>query len=119
AGRTLLRDADLSVQPGEVVVIVGPSGSGKTSLIRLLCGMLQRDAGGWQVTGTLRAGDREIDLSHEDSRVGGMVFQNHALFDDLSAGENLRIVADHSEAATAELARSTVGMLADIEPAQS
>src|ERR1700722_16238139 len=84
AGVTLLRDVSLSVAPGEVVVVVGPSGSGKTSLIRLLCGMLQREAGGWQVTGTLRAGADEIDLSQGDSEVGGMVFQNHALFDDLT-----------------------------------
>ena len=119
AGQTLLRDVDLSVQPGEVIVIVGPSGSGKTSLIRLLCGLLQRDAGGWQVSGTLRASGREIDLSYEDSRVGGMVFQNHALFDDLNAGENLRIVADHTDATTLELARGTTAMLADIDPAQS
>jgi ABC-type multidrug transport system ATPase subunit/ABC-type transporter Mla maintaining outer membrane lipid asymmetry permease subunit MlaE len=119
AGVTLLRDVSLSVAPGEVVVVVGPSGSGKTSLIRLLCGMLQREAGGWQVTGTLRAGADEIDLSEGDSEVGGMVFQNHALFDDLSAGENLRIVADHATGDVMELSRSTGAMLADIDPAQS
>ncbi len=119
AGATLLRDVNLSIAPGEVVVVVGPSGSGKTSLIRLLCGLLQREAGGWQVTGTLLVGDREIDLAHGDSEVGGMVFQNHALFDDLNAGENLRIVADHATGDVMELSRSTGAMLADIDPAQS
>ncbi len=119
AGATLLRDVTLSVAPGEVVVIVGPSGSGKTSLIRLLCGLLQREAGGWQVSGTLRAGDRTVDLSHGDSDIGGMVFQNHALFDDLNAGENLRIVADHANGRVLQLSLSTGAMLADIDPAQS
>ncbi|HTC10318.1 MAG TPA: ATP-binding cassette domain-containing protein [Acetobacteraceae bacterium] len=119
AGVTLLRDVSLAVAPGEVVVVVGPSGSGKTSLIRLLCGLLQREAGGWQVSGTLHVGEREIDLSQGDSDVGGMVFQNHALFDDLSAGENLRIVADHADGDVIELSRSTGAMLADIDPAQS
>jgi ABC-type transporter Mla maintaining outer membrane lipid asymmetry ATPase subunit MlaF/ABC-type transporter Mla maintaining outer membrane lipid asymmetry permease subunit MlaE len=119
AGATLLRDVTLSVAPGEVIVLMGPSGSGKTSLIRLLCGLLQREAGGWQVTGTLRVGGREIDLSHGDAEVGGMVFQNHALFDDLTAGENLRIVADHAGGDVVALSRSTGAMLADIDPAQS
>jgi ABC-type multidrug transport system ATPase subunit/ABC-type transporter Mla maintaining outer membrane lipid asymmetry permease subunit MlaE len=119
AGATLLRDVSLAVAPGEVVIVVGPSGSGKTSLIRLLCGLLQRQAGGWQVSGTLRAGGREIDLSQGDSDVGGMVFQNHALFDDLNAGENLRIVADHAHGDVMELSRNTGAMLADIDPAQS
>ena len=119
AGQTLLRDVELSVQPGEVVVIIGPSGSGKTSLIRLLCGLLPREAGGWQISGTLRAGDREIDLSRGDSEVGGMVFQTHALFDDLNAGENLRIVSDHTNSATLELSRNTSALLADIDPLQS
>ncbi len=119
AGATLLRDASLSVAPGEVVIIVGPSGSGKTSLIQLLCGLLQRDAGGWQVSGTLHAGPREIDLAHGDSEVGGMVFQSHALFDDLNAGENLGIVADHASGNVLELSRNTGAMLADINPAQS
>ena len=107
AGVTLLRDVSLSVAPGEVVVIVGPSGSGKTSLIRLLCGLLQREAGGWEVTGTLRASTQTIDLSRGDSQIGGMVFQNHALFDDLNAGENLRIVADHTTGDIQELSRNT------------
>ena len=119
AGQTLLHDASLSVRPGEVVLIVGASGSGKTSLIRLLCGLLPRAAGGWQVSGTLRAGDQVIDLSHEDSEIGGMVFQTHALFDDLSAGDNLRIVADHGQEPSAALRASTSAMLADIDPAQS
>jgi ABC-type multidrug transport system ATPase subunit/ABC-type transporter Mla maintaining outer membrane lipid asymmetry permease subunit MlaE len=123
AGVTLLRDVTLSVAPGEVVLIMGPSGSGKTSLIRLLCGLLQREAGGWEVSGTLRVGGDEIDLSQGDADVGGMVFQNHALFDDLSAGENLRIVADHTRGHTSgdvlDLSRSTGAMLGDIDPAQS
>ena len=119
AGVTLLRDVSLSVAPGEVVVIVGPSGSGKTSLIRLLCGLLQREAGGWEVTGTLRAGMQTIDLNRGDSQIGGMVFQNHALFDDLNAGENLRIVADHTTGDIQKLSRNTGAMLADIDPAQS
>ena len=67
AGTVLLRSAEFAMRPGEVLVIVGPSGSGKTSLVRLLCGLLEREAGGWQVEGMLRSGTGVIDLAHEDS----------------------------------------------------
>jgi peptide/nickel transport system ATP-binding protein len=42
---TVLRDAHLTVQAGEVVGISGPSGAGKTSLIKVLCGELNAEAG--------------------------------------------------------------------------
>lgn len=118
AGITLLRDASLTVAAGEVVVLVGPSGSGKTSLARLICGLLDRKAGGWQVDGLLRSAAGVIDLALEDSTVGGIVFQNLALFDDLSAGENLRIVLDHAPKGTG-LDPAAGAMLADIDPGQS
>ena len=118
AGVTLLRGVDLAVAPGEVVVLVGPSGSGKTSFVKLLCGLLERDAGGWRVQGRLSWAGGEIDLARGDSTMGGMVFQTHALFDDLSASENLRIVVDHSGASLG-LNAAAGAMLADIDPNQS
>ncbi len=119
AGTVLLRSAELSMRAGEVLVIVGPSGSGKTSLVRLLCGLLEREAGGWQVEGMLRSSTGVIDLAREDSTLGGMVFQSHALFDDLSAGENLRIIADHGGLTGTALGDAAGAMLADIDPDQS
>lgn len=117
AGVTLLRDAAFALAPGEVLLIVGPSGSGKSTLIRLLAGLLDRGAG-WTVQGTLRLHAGGIDLSREDSDAGGLVFQNHALFDDLNARDNLAIVADHRPAGAAGLPATAGPLLADIDPAQ-
>ena len=119
-GTTLLKAVDLAVEPGEVLLIIGPSGSGKTTLIRLLGGLLARDDEGWRVQGTLRANGRQIDLGRNESQIGGLVFQTHALFDDLTAGENLQIVADHRPAGGGfDLATAAGAMLTDIDPAQS
>ena len=45
AGRTVLRDVDISVAPGEIVTVVGPNGSGKSTLLRLLIGAITPSAG--------------------------------------------------------------------------
>lgn len=97
-GRVLLEGVNLSVRRGERVLLVGPSGSGKSVLLRLLTGLLaaepfmvsgQAEIHGHSVlpqSGQVEAARREV----------GIVFQNHALLDELTAGDNLRFARDHS-----------------------
>ena len=44
-GRRVLEKVDLAVHPGEIVTLIGPNGAGKTSLIRILLGLIQPEAG--------------------------------------------------------------------------
>ena len=118
-GRPLLHDASLRVGPGELVLLVGPSGCGKSTLLLLLGGLLETEADHWDVTGRLACGDREIDLATGHGGVGGVVFQNYALFDELDARDNLRIALDHAPPGTAGLTDQLADMLADIDPDQS
>jgi lipoprotein-releasing system ATP-binding protein len=88
---TLVRDATLSVEPGEFVAITGPSGSGKSSLLYLL-GLLDRPT-----SGRLRLLGRETGTMAEAERAElrlagiGFVFQFHFLLPEFSVRENVEI----------------------------
>ena len=83
-------DVQLQLQAGAFVGIMGPSGSGKTSLLRMVAGLMQPEAGRIVVNGTpwLDAA-KGIVLSPQQRSVG-MVFQDYALFPHLDVEGNLR-----------------------------
>src|SRR5262249_46064654 len=113
----LVENTSFEVGRKELVLLIGPSGSGKTSIINALCGLLGEGDAAWRVAGNIRFGDRDIDLSTTKSDLCGLVFQGNALFDDLTAGENLRIAADHAEQAPgAGDPQSVLSLLSDIHP---
>lgn len=87
-GRTVVDRVDIRVARGEICGFLGPNGSGKTTTIRMLCGLLQPDAGVGQCLGLdIRTQARLIKL-----RVGYMT-QRFGLYEDLSIAENLDFVA--------------------------
>ncbi len=100
-----LRNASLTVQPGEVVLVIGPSGSGKSTMLRCINRLENLTSGEiWvdddQVT------DHASDIRRIREEVG-MVFQSFNLFPHLTALENIilapRIVKRMPEAASREL----------------
>ena len=87
-GDTLaVRDAHLCVDRGELVALLGPSGCGKTTLLRLIAGFEEPDAGRIAIDGVRAAGDG-VWLAPERRRVG-MVFQDYALFPHLTVAANV------------------------------
>ena len=118
AGKLLLDNASLTLGRTELALLVGPSGSGKSSIIKLLSGLLGEEDP-WQVQGRLRHGNRVFDLAQERCDVGGLVFQNYALFDDLTAAENLGIALDHATGREEGVVGHTLELLPDIEPSQT
>jgi ABC-type nitrate/sulfonate/bicarbonate transport system ATPase subunit/ABC-type transporter Mla maintaining outer membrane lipid asymmetry permease subunit MlaE len=115
AGVLLVENASFEVAHRELVLLIGPSGSGKTSIINALCGLLGGREGAWQTAGLVEYGSRRIDLATMCSDLCGLVFQGNALFDDLSAGENLRIAADHAPS-TGHNHVPVLSLLADVHP---
>jgi general L-amino acid transport system ATP-binding protein len=82
----VLRGVDLSVAPGERVVILGPSGSGKSTLIRCVNGLERFEEGRIAIGGVDVSDDgREAEAAR---RRTGMVFQQFNLFPHLSVLEN-------------------------------
>ena len=83
----VLRDIDLAVEAGEVVVVCGPSGSGKSTLIRTVNGLERVQEGEISVLGESIT-RRGVDLPRLRSRVG-MVFQSFNLFPHMTALQNI------------------------------
>lgn len=93
-GRTLLEKGVARFEPGQVTLIVGCSGTGKTLILRTLAGLIEADREDVRVTGHVRLDGREM-LYRRGDRGVGVVFQNFALFDELSPEGNVRFARDH------------------------
>ncbi len=113
--REILRGIDLSVQRGEVVVLMGPSGSGKSTLLRLVNHLEPLDWGeitvdgkyvGYQnqIGGGLKP-IRNVAKARADARIG-MVFQHFNLFDHLTALENIMEAPIHVHGEATEKMRA-------------
>lgn len=79
---------DLDIPRGQVTAILGPSGTGKTTLLKLISGQLQPDAGTVEVDGQDVHRLRRADLYRLRTRMG-MLFQSGALLTDLDVFENV------------------------------
>ena len=90
--------ADLTVRDGELFTLLGPSGCGKTTLLRLLAGFYQPDAG------EIRFGDRVVSGLAPYERNIGMVFQNYALWPHMTVAANVAYGLKLRKLATAEIA---------------
>jgi polar amino acid transport system ATP-binding protein len=84
-----VRNASLTVQKGEVVLVIGPSGSGKSTLLRCV-NRLEHLSSGEIWIDDERVNDPRADARHIREEVG-MVFQSFNLFPHLSALENITI----------------------------
>ncbi len=84
----VLRDISLAFRRRETTVIIGESGCGKTVMLKLIIGLLQPTSGMVCFDGTDLAQLSEKELSSLRTRIG-FVFQNAALFDSLTVGQNV------------------------------
>jgi phospholipid/cholesterol/gamma-HCH transport system ATP-binding protein len=86
--KVILRDVTFSVRAGHTKIFLGASGAGKSTILKLMLGLLKPDSGTIWVLG------HRVDLMNEAQLMGvrhhmGMVFQDGALFDSFTVGENV------------------------------
>lgn len=101
----VLRGVNLTVEPGETLVIIGQSGTGKSVLLKHIVGLLVPDKGSILVDGV-----NVCKLSHKklfELRMHfGMVFQSAALFDSLTVVENVGLaMREHTTMSDDEITR--------------
>lgn len=99
-----LSNINLSVERGDICVLIGRSGSGKTTLLNVIGGLLQPDSGEVTIDGESLYGDKKNifdQIRHSEkkratirNRKIGYVYQNISLVQELNALENIRLPFD-------------------------
>ena len=82
-GAKAVDEISLTIEDGELMVLVGPSGCGKTTLLRMIAGLETVD------DGSIRLGDRDITNLEPRDRDIAMVFQDYALYPHMNVRANL------------------------------
>ena len=98
----ILRGLSFSAQPRETVVLLGETGSGKTLTLKLATGLLRPDRGAVHVLGQNVSDKSEQELLRFRRQVG-FVFQEGALFDSLTVGENVAYCLEEAGASEEEI----------------
>jgi putative ABC transport system ATP-binding protein len=93
----VLKKVSLEMEKGKVGVILGPSGSGKTTLMNIIGGVDRADGGSLEVDGVNIAGLGDVALAEYRRASVGFVFQFYNLIPNLTAAENIEVVANISK----------------------
>ena len=109
AGAQALRDVTLTVEPGELMVLLGPSGSGKTTALRAVAGLLRPQSG------DIRFDGRSALRTPPEKRGAVMVFQEHALFPFMDVGANVAFGLKMRRVDAASIRRRVAEALAAVQ----
>ncbi len=100
---------DLDVQPGEFISFLGPSGCGKTTTLRMIAGFESAS------DGTIRIEGRDVTHLPPNARNVGMVFQNYALFPNMTVAQNVAFGLKVAKRSAAETRSRVAEMLAVVK----
>src|ERR1700758_4152536 len=103
---------NLTIDDGELLVLVGPSGSGKSTALRMLAGLEPLDAG------HILIGGKDVSNVRPRERDIAMVFQNYALYPNLDVAQNMGFALKQQGVSKEERAERVkeVAQLLDLEP---
>ncbi|GAB3989513.1 ABC transporter ATP-binding protein [Actinoallomurus acanthiterrae] len=103
-----LDDLSLEIADGEFFALVGPSGCGKTTLLRTIAGLETA------TSGTVRIGDRDVTHLPPGDRDVAMVFQDYALFPQMTVADNIAYPLRLKNMPRAERRAKTAGIAAEL-----
>lgn len=89
--------AAFAIQPSSIVAIMGPSGAGKTSILKMIAGLMHPDEGYIKVNEEKWFDSKEKINRLPQKRGIGFVFQEYALFPNMSVRENLTYALRHKQ----------------------
>lgn len=125
-GKKILDDVSLTVDKGELKILIGPSGGGKSTLLQCINFLVPPDQGSVFLEGKEVFYHKKAEL-YRFRRQVGMIFQDFNLFDHLTARDNVSIAlrkvkkkstAESRERAMQELARVGLADKTDLYPAE-
>jgi multiple sugar transport system ATP-binding protein len=107
-----VNELDLTIDDGELLVLVGPSGSGKSTALRMLAGLEPLDEG------RIMIGGKDVSSVRPRDRDIAMVFQNYALYPNLDVAANMGFALKQQGVAKHERQERVreVAKLLDLEP---
>lgn len=111
---TAVRDASLTVTPGEIVLIMGPSGSGKSTLLLMLGALLKPSEGSVRLNGDIISDLPESRLPDVRLRHFGFVFQDFNLLSALNVLENVALVAELSGLRRSDARQKAAALLTEL-----
>jgi phospholipid/cholesterol/gamma-HCH transport system ATP-binding protein len=113
-GQSVLRDISLEIPTGQTLAVIGESGCGKTVLLKSIIGLIRPTAGEVLFDGQDLAKLNERELTKQRVRFG-YVFQNAALFDSQTVGQNVAFpIRQHGKADRHELHEIVTARLAEV-----
>lgn len=89
--KQVLKNLNFEIKDGEFISVLGPSGCGKTTLLRILIGLENADSGE-----ILKDGENITNV-HPSKRGMGIVFQNYALFENMTVLQNVEYSLTHNK----------------------
>ena len=110
----VINDLDLSVVEGKITIVMGPTGTGKSVLLKHVLGLLRPDSGEILVDGQDIVAMEESELTVVRKKYG-VCFQDSALFDSMSVGENVGFpFTIHTDLTREQIAKEVASLLREV-----
>jgi phospholipid/cholesterol/gamma-HCH transport system ATP-binding protein len=87
----VLNGVNLELRDGEILSIIGKSGTGKSVLLKTIIGLMEADSGSIEIDGTEVTGFSEDEFNRHIRPKTAIVFQEGALWDSMTVGENIEL----------------------------